>query len=276
MNKAIVLHSDILGFKEIIQNSEKEADEATLNKLKKVLSESVGSLNHYGKLIRENKTGYATDLKLNFKHFSDNLYASFSYKEGDEISFSIAFIYCVVFSRIYYENMLNNKLQVRGGISFGSDYSEENLIFSYALVKAYELETKKAVFPRIVIDNELVNLFINKLHAPSPFIGDIINNSLLKDQEDIYFISPSGISKDFNAEHGGYKGKELDNVYITQNHRHSKSIISGLDPLNEEHKKIMAKQKWLMEVLWWNYYDQKEQTKANTFSRVTFDITPLS
>ena len=45
MQKAIVLHSDILGFKEIIELAQAEKDEATLNSLKNTLKYLLGYAN---------------------------------------------------------------------------------------------------------------------------------------------------------------------------------------------------------------------------------------
>ena len=111
-----------------------------------------------------------TKTTLHHKLFSDNLYASFSYESGNPTSFADAFITCIIFARTYFENMLNNGIAVRGGISFGSDYSDETIIFSYALVKAYLLESKKAIYPRIVIDNDLIDIVKKNFEVPTPLV----------------------------------------------------------------------------------------------------------
>lgn len=45
---------------------------------------------------------------------------------------------------------------LRGGISKGLFYFKDNILLSPALVRAYKLESKKAVFPVILIDREVV------------------------------------------------------------------------------------------------------------------------
>jgi hypothetical protein len=45
---------------------------------------------------------------------------------------------------------------LRGGISLGECYEDEDFIFGPALVNSYELEERTAVFPRIVIASDLV------------------------------------------------------------------------------------------------------------------------
>ena len=264
MTKAIVLHSDILGFKKIIENAENDKAEETLNKLKRTLSESVSILKMFTEV--EKPTG----MKLNYKLFSDNLYASFSYEEGNLQSFSDAFLVAIIFARSYFSNMLSNKILVRGGISYGNDYYDDSMIFSMGLVKAYTIETEKAIFPRIVIDNELINLIKKDLILPSKMFLTILNNSILKDQKDIYFINPNGLAIDFNSELDNIDGTVLDKIYIRQNMEFINEEVKKFDRNTDEGEKIAAKYDWLMDILLWNFTDRKNKTFLHPFTQLIF------
>ena len=264
MQKAIVLHSDILGFKKLIESAETDSNEETLTKLKDALTESTNSIKQFSKINPHTKS------RLNFKLFSDNLYVSFSYEEGNLTSFSDAFILSIIFSRIYFENMLNNKIAVRGGISFGNDYSDESIIFSYALVKAYELECSKALYPRILIDNNLIDIVKQNIEISTTLILDILNNSIIYDEHSLYFINPSGIAKDFNSEYMGMKGETLDRFYIEQNINFSNSAIKKLDNRNQKEEDIIKKYEWLKDILLWNLNDRKKKSQVNKFSALLF------
>ncbi len=248
MQKAIVIHSDILGFKQIIENAENDKNDETLSKLKAVLEESFGTLTMYGSLSENTKC------ELNYKLFSDNLNASFSYEEGNLTSFSDALITAITFARTYFENMLNNKIVVRGGISFGNDYSNEKLIFSMALVKAYTLESQKAIYPRIVIDNDLIEIVKQSLEVPSQLILDILNNSILYDQEGTHFINPSGMAMDFKSEHYGHNGTELDKIFLKQNIHFANQELQKFNIETEEGKKVAKKYEWLIDILLWTLF----------------------
>jgi hypothetical protein len=265
MDKAIVIHSDILGFKEIIKKSENDKNDETLNTLKVALGESEGILKMLAPLGQKTKT------RLRSKLFSDNLYASFYYDEDDILSFSDAFITAIIFSRMYFANMLNNKIAVRGGVSFGNDYCDETMIFSMALVKAYELETEKAIYPRIIIDNELVNLVKAGLEVPSQLIKEILNNSILKDSNDVYFVNPSGLAKDFNSEHAGFKGDALDKIYIKQNIIFAQEEIKKQDSSTEQGKRIIKKYESLLDLLFWNLNDRNQEAKLDSFKALNFN-----
>lgn len=45
---------------------------------------------------------------------------------------------------------------IRGGISLGRLYHKDNIIFGPALIEAYEIEHAQAIFPRIIISNEVI------------------------------------------------------------------------------------------------------------------------
>jgi hypothetical protein len=211
-----------------------------------------------------------TKTKLNFKLFSDNLYASFSYEEGNLTSFSDAFITAIVFARTYFENMLNNKIAVRGGISFGNDYSDEKMIFSMALVKAYTIESEKALYPRIVFDNELINIVKKNLEVPTKLILDILNNSILSDQHNVYFLNPNGLAKDFNSELNGKKGSDLDKIFNKQNIQFANTELQKQDSETVEGKKVIKKYEWLIDILLWNYTDRNKDAKLNVFKPLVF------
>jgi hypothetical protein len=260
MQKAIVLHTDILGFKKIIEDSSGEKNDETLNKLKSTLSESATMLRNMQSVITSN-------IKLHFKQFSDNLYASFSYSETDQNSFCDAFEACILFSRVYYETMLQNKLTIRGGISFGNDYSDDTIIFSHALVKAYILENEKAKYPRIIIDDELIGK-VKREYTTSQTFDKVINNSILKDHENLYFLNPCGLDKDFLSDSDELLAKKSHNDFIKRQIKFARSIILRLDKNIEEDYKIIKKYEWLIEALLWNV----EQRQILKISTNTFEL----
>ena len=72
----------------------------------------------------------------------------------------------------------------RGGISIGSFYSDENMIFSGALVESVEIE-KKAVFPRILIEEKLIEAIGNMKNKDSDFILEMF----AKDEDNLLFLN---------------------------------------------------------------------------------------
>ena len=56
----------------------------------------------------------------------------------------------------YFYHFIKYDLYLRGGVSIGFHYEDDNIIFSDGLIKAYYLESKKSIYPRIILDEDLI------------------------------------------------------------------------------------------------------------------------
>jgi len=74
---------------------------------------------------------------------------------------------------------------IRGGITIGSYYSDEHMIFSGGLVEAYNLEHNTALYPRVVLSQTLVNKCLEFKATHS----DDLDYMLIKDSEDVVFFN---------------------------------------------------------------------------------------
>jgi hypothetical protein len=54
--------------------------------------------------------------------------------------------------------LLKRGVLTRGGVSFGSLLHHQNIIFGPALVRAYRLESQLALFPRVIVDPQVLGL----------------------------------------------------------------------------------------------------------------------
>lgn len=138
--KKIVAFIDILGFKYIVENTNKAFS----------IIEIIGNIKKSKKeMIRE-----ISEEEIEITWFSD----------------------CIVISApqsIYYLQLLLQILQeiqceliqvgilLRGGISMGDCFHKNEKLFGPAMNRAYELESKIAIVPRIVLSKELID-YINK------------------------------------------------------------------------------------------------------------------
>lgn len=134
--------------------------------------------------------------------FSDCSYIIYDFKEGvDEDRKDIGNL---IFQALYNTEQLIQKLLrgnfiFRGGVAYGDVYYEEgrSLIFGDAINRAYQLESKEAKYPRIVVDDfvaekliefneNLLNSTKEKLKGhPSIFIENmkqIYGNIILRDE----------------------------------------------------------------------------------------------
>jgi len=186
-SRSIVAFIDILGFKEIVKANDKSKDNFLLYQLKDALQQSFNKsiivmeqwLSAIDKI--ENKN-FAS--KLKYRQFSDNLYFSFDYND-DKSDYELA-VYLITMMSAYYQRiMLSKNFYVRGGIADGKNYFDEHMIFSSALIKAYEFETKTAKYPRIIIDKKIL-----KSLPKDNFIKKVLPNIFVKDWAGLVFLNP--------------------------------------------------------------------------------------
>ena len=136
--------------------------------------------------------------------FSDCAYIIYDYKDEVEDSrkdiYALMGIACYNTEKVLYE-FLKNKFVTRGAITYGDLFydNEKNIWFGPAMNRAYFLESKKAIFPRIIIDPEYAErLFeFNENKYRSNAVQKIHNGEILYRDMDgfIYLIYlNSGIS----------------------------------------------------------------------------------
>ena len=94
------------------------------------------------------KTTYNTHVKV--KIFSDNIFLCASL--GNEDNTQVIKEFFSIINDIETTMINGNELFVRGAIVVGNVHFEENFVLGEALLKAYEIESKVAIFPRIIVD----------------------------------------------------------------------------------------------------------------------------
>ena len=66
------------------------------------------------------------------------------------------------------QTLLQDGILSRGGLSYGKHYSDEEFIFSDALIRAYKIERDRAIFPRVAVDDDLLDLLSPLASNPKP------------------------------------------------------------------------------------------------------------
>lgn len=81
---------------------------------------------------------------------------------------------------LYQILLLKNGFLCRGGIALNKHYSKSGFIFSPALIEAYKVESEKAIYPRIVISEDLIDFL---------YPSKVMPNILCKEYDGLYFIN---------------------------------------------------------------------------------------
>jgi len=160
--KRIIAFIDILGFRELIKDSEKNP--ATLEKIYEVINyfknwEKPESWNLKTIEIEEDaqKKGLANfDLsnKSTCTCFSDSIIVSIKISDGD-----INAILSTLIANISYigSYIIQKGILFRGAITIGNIIHQDNgIILGQGFIDAYNLESKLATFPRIVVSDKLI------------------------------------------------------------------------------------------------------------------------
>lgn len=140
---SIVCAIDILGFSDMIANSSGTSEGDRL------LKEINYLINKNKQCIIPNKYSHGK-----IKIFTDNMVVAYPItgdgeEELEEILQNVS---------EYQFNLALEGLFVRGGISVGDFYINEDIVFGKALLDAHHVESQIACYPRIVIDEKTVNM----------------------------------------------------------------------------------------------------------------------
>lgn len=162
--------------------------------------------------------------------FSDNIVLSLPCENLSEENQLFSFFSIIAYSAIMISYFWNKGLLIRGGISIGSFFSDDLMVWGEGLTKAYYLESHIAIYPRVVVDPKYYNLFQT---ACEPFKFKI----LCDDFDGLQFVDP--FYKTTNRNH------ELIKKFIKEN-------VDRINKCKKEDIKIIQKLLWLQ-----NYFEEK-------------------
>ena len=140
VSRHIIAFIDILGSsKAIITDSQ--------SSLEVVHSAYKDAIHEFDKIFHDKA------IKPKIKIFSDNICVAVPCPAGlDEP----CFLAVEMMSAVIQVAFLKKKYLTRGGIAIGDYFCDDVMVWGNALVKAYELESKVAVYPRVIIEPELI------------------------------------------------------------------------------------------------------------------------
>lgn len=175
--RSFCAYIDILGFSQKIVNN----DLSFFNSYLKTLKEELKHIEEMHDL--SGKEGFKN---FELKIFTDNfVFGHPWYDRYGERELGNIF---EVLSHIQY-TFIKSKIFVRGAISVSDLYMDENIVLGPALIESYNLETKKAINPRIILSDDVVkivkehiNYYADRKHSPQ-------NKEYLVDIDGVHFIN---------------------------------------------------------------------------------------
>ncbi len=280
----IVCFMDILGFSELIETYDTDLTSTLLQDIQ----ESFALTKKYLLDSFHNTTQVR---QPNYQTFSDNICISIPYYDS-ELDFLANLNLLITYVRGFQSAMMTKGFFTRGGISTGSYYSDGNIIFSKGLVNAYRLESSKAIYPRVIIDQNIIKKMFNYNHERVKFFG--LDSVILVDWENISFLNPFGFEKNFIERFLSALSKQnyesldsslLDLSLLIKTFNELKQgmfqTISEYDKKNMEtikkniseniymhfgNEKILTKYLWLWELIKWYEGDETSKLKFQYFT----------
>lgn len=128
-----------------------------------------------------------------------------------------------------HRSFLLNGLFIRGGISFAPHFKSGSITYSHALPIAYEIEQKQAIYPRIVIDKNIIAMMKSgeKLEA---IMLEIKDEKLICKENGIFFLN-------------------IVNNSSSECHSLAKSIYESEKSFLEGKEHELAKHRWLQNLI---------------------------
>jgi hypothetical protein len=221
----IVAYIDILGFTEAIGKTMSE-DEEIVSK-----SERISSLFDCIRKALYRKNPFTEDTRI-VQQFSDLIIISYS---PDQISS----VFRILLDILYLQaEVLNHNFFLRGSVVFGKIFRNSEKIFGPAFIEAYKNEGKLALYPRVIVDKNVIALaekYYGDQNGPD-LEKRYVLNLLKKDFDGQYFIDYfRAIETEFD-----YGIQEMPD-YL----RKLRSVIEGLKCKKEP--SIKSKYSWLVE-----------------------------
>lgn len=228
----IVLFLDILGYSKIIKNSKPPKDEnyylEEVHYIMSLLSEFIAERN---RIVDDDNDSNLNLSRFKSLIFSDNILFFAPYDNDiDRDNLYLNLLYGLSAFLFQYKK---EDFFFRGGITAGSLYYDEKLhmVFGSGLIRAYELESRTANYPRIVIDENLKS-------------RDWLVGMRKENSEGIWYLDYLELA--YNLYKQEEKKKDMNDIYNVWLENHHTSIKNALEQYKNS-EDIYKKYMWLAE-----------------------------
>lgn len=194
----IIAYIDFLGTKSILKSNFQNRTIASYHFIYSAVIDTLNRINE------ENIPGRE---KIKYKIFSDNVIFAIEYTETTFTHNAIALLSFV--SVFQYLVVSDWGLLLRGGVCIGDLYIDDNFVLGSGLIAAYEIENKLSIYPRIVVDNDIIKRFNQS--AVFPYC--------LLENDNLFYLNYLRCTKDNLSKHYRQifnKSKDVVNPQVKQ------------------------------------------------------------
>lgn len=176
---------DILGFKDMLSETVNKKGEDNPNKIDEIFA-AYQTIRDVWDLDKK-ETDFRKSVPKNSKRitsFSDCLVISFEAHEKIEIFYTLTEIKWMIM-RLIYKGIL-----CRGAVTYGKLIHTDKVLFGPALAEAYILESKAALYPRVILHKDIIDLSskVKAHYHSSNREREYVESLLVKDSDGMYYI----------------------------------------------------------------------------------------
>lgn len=175
----IVAYIDLLGTTEKIRSD-------INNKFLNIIYSAVNYVIH----LNEKDTGSTFikeyQNKIKTKIFSDNILIAIPIEsQNEELDIITAMMKIVALVQTYL--LMKCDWLSRGAITKGDLFIDDNFVWGKALVNSYTLESKLAIFPRVIIDSKIMKYY--SMPGQESALSFLKTTGLSEDKDGLFFVS---------------------------------------------------------------------------------------
>lgn len=240
---------DILGFESKVMDSISKDKNDTLKTLIETLN-ICGAFPSIGMKRSEEQKRF---ISVQSRFFSDTI-VFFMKENSDDIS-QLFFII-----RYLQDRLWEKKICLRGAVTLGEmywPYEKESITLGPALIDAYRLESRIAIFPRILVSKKLHDYLETKNVSASPYSkAGKLKDFIIKDFDGEYILDllNKQVTRKIDEELEEFKGPEHKDSFTIRlsdgSKSNYKSVVKNVETLikvniNADEEKIRQKYQWL-------------------------------
>lgn len=180
----IVTFIDILGFKSLLDETVDKNNEDVEDKINLVISayEAIREIWNLDVAPSDLLSNKSSSKQVSI--FSDCIVVSSKVEESSEVFYTLLEIKWLIM------RLLSRKILCRGAVALGKFIHTPNYLFGPALVEAYILESKAAMYPRVILDHSIIEAGSEYCasHHTSTQEKEILYSLLEQDSDGMYYI----------------------------------------------------------------------------------------
>jgi hypothetical protein len=256
-NRRYVAFLDLLGFSDMCVNRKKDCAE-----IKAIFNDiELLKLNYdsFSRIIISDEVRNDTE----FTFMSDSIIISAPCsKEG--------LLFILYLSSCIQNMLLLNGVLLRGGIAEGDFYKRGNIMFGPAFISAYYLESKLAIYPRIIISNIIISTLkekgLLKKKTVEDYVGKYKQNSNIPVSTDDAVHTQIELLIKHSAEDGFYFVNQFHPIETVLFSDEKKARIEAViqDGLASKSEIVKVKYQWLE-----THFNNSYRPLKNPFNRMT-------